>query len=353
MIPHSRPQIAPEDMAAVRRVLESGMLAEGELAHALARRLADLVGAAGALPCGSGTQALVLALRAAGIGPGGAVALPAYVCPEVAQAVVHVGARPVFCDIGPDLLLHPGQAREAAARCDAVIVPYVLGRWADYSFLRGGRAVVIEDFAQFLMPRGGPFPGMNGDLAVFSLNATKILCAGEGGAVAAREPGLLEAVQAQRRVDAAYPFNLFPLSDLNAALALAQLDRLEPMLTARRELAAHHARTLADAAGFTVPPAALQMHFRFVARAREGTDLDALLEDFARRGVCVRRPVSTLANRHVQGAAPDADFPAAREALERMISLPLYPAMTADDRRLVAQAVAACRTSPKPQRTRP
>lgn len=353
MMPHSRPHITPEDMAAARRVLESGMLAEGDLAHTLAQRLSGLVGAAGALPCGSGTQALVLALRAAGVGPGGAVALPAYVCPEVAQAILHVGARPVFCDIGPDLLLRADQAREAAAWCDAVIIPYVLGRWADYSSLRGGRAFIIEDFAQFLMPRGGLFPGMCGDLATFSLNATKIVCAGEGGAVAAREPALLKAVRTQRRVDAAYPFNLYPLSDLNAALALAQLDRLEAMLATRRALAELHARALADIPGFSVPPAELEMHFRFVARAPEGTDLDALIKDFASRGVCVRRPVSTLAHRHAPGGAQDDDFPASRDALERMISLPLYPAMTADDSRVVAQAVAACCASLEPQRTRP
>lgn len=331
MIPHLRPTIEAEDLRAVERVLSGRMLAEGELAVRLAQRLNDLAGSAGAVACGSGTQALVMALHVAGIGRGSRVAMPTYVCPSVFAAIQHLEAEPVFCDSAGDLLLDPDQAMEAARTCEALIVPHVLGRWRDVSAVRGHRAVVIEDFAQYLcLPEQG-FPGLRGDLGVFSLQATKILCAGEGGVVAAATPELAARLGELKRINGSiYGFSLFPLSDLQAALGLAQLDRLGDFVRRRARIAEAYLRLAQDLPGLSIPAAERSMHFRFPLFVEGDQDLDGLIAGFARCGVAVRRPVDTLAHRFAAGCA-GAHFPVAQRAWERSLSLPIYPGLTDEE----------------------
>ncbi|EPR36193.1 DegT/DnrJ/EryC1/StrS aminotransferase [Alkalidesulfovibrio alkalitolerans DSM 16529] len=326
MIPHLRPTIEAEDFQAMQRVMSGRMLAEGALAGELARRLSALAGGAGGVACGSGTQALVLALLAAGVGTGCRVALPTYVCPSLLAAIRHVGARPVFCDIAHDLLLDPDQALAAAQTCEALIVPHILGRWRDFSALRGHKAVVIEDFAQFLCP-GEDFPGLVGDLSIFSLQATKVLCAGEGGVVVAAEPGLVDRLADLKRIDGSiYALNLWPLSDLQAALGLAQLDRLRDFTARRARVAEAYLSLLRDLPGLSWPAAVRCMHFRFPVLVPEGRGVEGLMAAFESRGVAVRRPVDILTHRFEPGVR-DEDFPVAREVWDRTLSLPIYPGL--------------------------
>ena len=328
IIPHSRPSIEHEDILAVEKVLSSGMLAEGTLACTLAQRLNNLAGGAGGVVCGSGTQALVLALRAARICCGKRVALPTYVCPSVLAAIQYVGAEPVFCDIAEDLLLDQGQALHAARTCEALIVPYVLGRWRDFSGIYGQRAVIIEDFAQFIGPRDMGFPGLRGDLGIFSLHATKVLCAGEGGVTVASSPELLSQLHALKRIcDSSYGFNLTPLSDLQAALGLAQLDRLADFTARRARVAAAYQNLIRDLPGLSWPWAARCLHFRFPILIPAGCNLEELMYCFEIQDVAVRRPVDTLSHRLRPGLR-DEDFPVALSVWGRALSLPIHPGLS-------------------------
>lgn len=330
MIPHSRPLLEAADREAVLARLDRGMVAEGEETGRLERELADRSLAEGAVAVGSGSQALVLALEAAGAGPGSGVVVPTYVCADVLASIEATGAEPVLTDVDAGYGLEVERAAGAVTRdTAALLVVHPFGRRPDLRSLRALGPPVIEDRAHRLpMSEGSPEP--LDDLAVFSFHATKMLAGGEGGAVVAGERGDLEAIRARKRFrDTGYRRNLYPLSDLQAALVRSQLRRSETFLERRRELASRFADAVADLR--TVEPvfdAAAEDHhfFRFPLRVDPGVD-DALLREFERAGVAARRPVDRLLH-HVSGSGERSEFPTAEELYRTTLSLPFHPSLT-------------------------
>ena len=342
MIPHSKPSVTDDDAERVARVVRSGQLAQGPEVAAFERELAARLGVQDAAAVASGTVALELALAALGIGAGDEVLIPTYVCDALHHAVRRRGATPVLVDADP--VTQSLSAKDARARrtrrTRAVIVPHAFGLVADLEPFQALEVPVIEDCAQALgarTPAGHP-AGADGALAVCSFYATKMIAAGEGGAVAG-PAALVARVREARDYDeqeTLAPRTNAKLTDMAAALARGQLARLDAFVARRRALAARYRAALAGAP-VRLPADAGPRHVyhRFVL----GLDRDpaGVAAALAARGVAARRPVFRPAHRALGlGGYPEAD-----RLWGESLSIPCYPALTDDEAEHVGRALAA------------
>lgn len=336
-IPHSRPWITDADMAAVAAVLESSMLGQGQRVRQLEQRLAAWLHATDGVAVGSGAAGIVLALHGLGVGAGDEVVLPTYVCRSVLEAVVTVGATPVFCDAGPDWVITAATAASSiSARTRAIVVPHIYGIFADIDSFRPFGVSIIEDCAQALAGAGQR--AMQGDVAVLSFHPTKCLTAGEGGMALASDEVVLARMRDYRdgSGNGCWARLLSPLSDLAAGLALSQLDRYEQGLTRRRDIAERYRDVIESCYPAALNRAALDrsMFFRFPLHLPGG--LAACQQAFAELGVQVRKGVDELLHRGL--GLPDTVFPLAVAHFDTTVSLPIYPALSVDQE---ARCVAA------------
>ena len=330
MIPHSRPSIGPTELEAVLARLESGMIAEGATVAELEAALARRYGFAAAVATGSGCQALLLALKLLNAGPAARVVLPAYVCPEVLGVVETLGAEAVLADSGQDALIDPDDPALRAVSA-AVILPYLFGRVP--SNYRAPGVVpwdrVILDWAQYAPAAPAVVPA-EARIAILSFEATKVLTGGEGGAILLRDPTDATRVRAMKSLPGTdLKLNLYPLSDLQAALALAQLRRLGELLARRGALAAKYDVAFQGLTSARIMPRnPAESPFRYLLELTSGAgQAGRVIAAFAARGVTVRRPVAPPAH-HVRPSG--RRFPVADRLYDTLISLPLYPALTGD-----------------------
>ena len=334
--------------------MRSGRLAQGPEVAAFERELAARLGVQDAAAVASGTAALELALGALGVGAGDEVLIPTYVCDALHHAVRRAGATPVLVDADP--ATHSLSAKDALARrtrrTRAVIVPHAFGLAADLEPFQALEVPVIEDCAQALGAElaGGRPAGSGGTLAVGSFYATKMIAAGEGGAVvgaAALVARVREARDYDERETLA-PRTNAKLTDMAAALARGQLARLDAFVARRRALAARYRALLAGApARLPAEHGPRHVYHRFVL----GLDRDpaAVAEALAAHGVAARRPVFRPAHRALGlGGYPEAD-----RLWAESLSIPCYPALTDDEAEHVARALrtvlAACPLGGHPQ----
>ncbi|WP_342727944.1 DegT/DnrJ/EryC1/StrS aminotransferase family protein [Bradyrhizobium sp. B097] len=329
MIPHSKPWIDAADIAAVVACLESGQIAEGAQSARLEEALAARLNSPRAIVVGSGSQALLLALRGVGAATGSEVILPTYVCPEVLAVVEDLGAVPVLVDIDEDYLVDFDQVAQACtARTGAIILPYLFGTPIELDRLRTLGIPLIADWAQYLPSRQSQ--PCCADVKILSFQATKVLAAGEGGAVLAEEP-LAERIARLKTVDGSeHRKNLYPLSDLQAALARSQLDRLDIILKRRKEIADYYFAELRTLDSIRLPDSLKDKStfYRYPVVLNESTEVDQLIEQFGRHEVAVRRPVDTMLH---QFRPTSRTFPVAEGLFATTISLPIYPAMSDED----------------------
>ena len=349
MIPHSRPSIDREEIRAVTEVLQSGHLAQGAVVEQFERGLAAYLGVAGGVAVNSGTMALEVALRVLGVGPGDEVVLPSYVCAAPWQAVQRVGAQARLVDIEPETCQIDTDLARAAitSKTRAIIVPHLFGLPADLTALAQLGVPLIEDCAQTLgAMEQGRAVGSVGTLTVCSFYANKLLCAGEGGMVLSRDPALLEQARALREYDGAPSLNPqatnLKMTDVQAAIGLAQLNRLPAFIERRVSLARSYREALAGTSARlpVVPAGRSHVYYRFVVRIsqkRSGADeLSECLARLERQGVQCRKPVFRSLHRYLDLEG----FPGSEAAEDEALSIPLYPALTDEE---VAQVCMAMR----------
>lgn len=325
MIPHSRPTLGSEDVRAVCEALASGQLSEGPRVAAFEVAVASRLGRAGGVAASSGTAALALALRALGIGPGDEVVLPAYACSALGHAVRFAGAAPVLADVGDDLALDPDAAASVVGeRTRALVVVHPFGHPVTLApFLECG-VPIVEDCAQALGAALHRRPvGSLGTVAVCSFYATKMVAAGEGGMLFSDDEAVLAHARALRRGNGALAgaFN-HKLSDLSAALGLAQLARLDAFVARRREIAERYDAAFAGT-GLRIPQrkAGSEPCFsRYVVRVDDTPRFIAALRERRVEGK------GAIADPLVAGADAD-DFPEAARAFGECVSLPIYPSL--------------------------
>jgi UDP-4-amino-4-deoxy-L-arabinose-oxoglutarate aminotransferase len=330
LIPHSKPWITGADVSSMVEVLDSGMIAQGEVTEEFERTMGDWVGAEQGVAVGSGAAALVLALLALGIGVDGEVVLPAYVCPTVLEAVLTTGATPVLCDVGPNwVVTADNMAKYITRNTKSLIVPHMYGIFADVESFRQFGIPIIEDCAQAVDYKGKR--KVRGEIAMFSFHPTKCLTTGEGGMAVSANPDLVAVMRSIRdgtkKADSGRLFS--PTSDISASLGLSQLSRYHAALDRRTDLALKYKSALEKVVPDSLQYAALEnsMYFRFPIRIAGG--VDAYQDLFAEKHISVRRGVDKLIHR--LGNSSDSNFPMSVELYNTTISLPIYPALSDEE----------------------
>ncbi len=347
VVPHNRLTFGPEEVDAVATAVASGQWTSGERVAELERRLAAGARVAHAVCVASGTSALRIALLGLGVGPRDRVFVPAYSCVALANAVLACGATPVPVDvesgcwqIDVDLV----NALMPTVRPAACIVVNMFGAAAHVDRMAGWDIPVVEDCAHsFGVTVGGAPRGGLTAASVLSFHATKLIAAGEGGAILTngQKLGAFAASWRDYADQGADGRRLNDqMTDIEASLAICQLDRLDDMLAARRRLATRYSDLLADYASQSkaigLPEAvADRVWYRFVVEMRTigASETVAYLQ---KRGIKAALPVESW--------VPDVEaYPVARRAFERLVSLPLYPTLTVlEQDRVIDALVDAC-----------
>jgi len=343
MIPHNRPQILERDRAAVDAVLSSGWIAQGPAVERLEGQFVAMFEGGAACAVSSGTAALYLGLKALGCGRGSSVAVPSYSCSALLNAVLMSGATPRVVDVQADTFCLGAETVCAQARdTQFVVAVHTFGAAADIASLKSRGYRVIEDCCQSLGGASRESPlGAQGDAAVFSFYATKIVTGGQGGLVWSAARDIIAAVRDYRqfdgREDYAPRFN-FQLTDIQAALAASQMERLDQIRARRAQIAQAYLDALPS--GLTVQAGlneAGRMVHRFVVCTPDRAVRDAMRAALADAEVACIVPVESAELLHrCLRLDPDA-YPVAERLAATTLSLPVHMALSD------AELAAVCR----------
>lgn len=347
------PLTGAEELAAVAEVLESGFLTQGPRAAEFERQIAEYVGVPRAFATSSATTGLHLALHAAGVQAGDEVIIPDFSFPATANAVIQQGATPVFVDIDLDTFnMNPDRIAAAVTERTRAIMPvHAFGLPAAMDPINAEAArigvPVIEDAACAL---GGTYRGRQagslGTAGVFSFHPRKIITTGEGGLITTSDEQLAERVAVLRThgavrgshymsfVDAGYNYRL---SDVHAAIGIAQMAKLDGIMSGRRSLAAVYGEALAGLDGVQapfVPEGTEHAYQSYVVLLDEGIDRNAVID--AMRAAEIETTLGTY-SMHLQpyfrerfGIA-DEQLPNSTRAHASALTLPLYPQLAESD----------------------
>jgi dTDP-4-amino-4,6-dideoxygalactose transaminase len=353
------PAVGDEEVAAAAEAIRSGWLTSGPRAAELERRAGEVLEAEYVLALSSGTAALHLALLAVGVRPGDEVITSSLTWPATANVIVHCGATPLFADVRPgDLNVDPVSVRSLVGpRTKAILPVHLYGQPADLDPLLELGPPVVEDAAHAFESRyRGRKIGSLSAAACFSLYATKNVAAGEGGLVATNDAAVAQAVDDLRVMrrghgslyDIAVPGYKANLSDVLAAIALAQLDKVERHRAIREAHFAAYDEAVAELEGIeAVARDARDVHAYHLYVVRiDGERAGATRDEYQRAlaeeniGTSVHfLPVHQLSAYRGRLAPGQPPLPETERAGRELLSLPLSPAHSADDIRDAIEAL--------------
>lgn len=342
--------------AAVHRVIERGWFVLGPEVEAFEHEFAQASGAARAVGVGTGTDAIMLVLKALGVGPGDEVITSPLSAAYTALAIMMTGARPVFADIDPArLTLDPAAVAAAVTSRTAAIVPvHIYGQAADMSAIEAIAArhhlAIVEDCCQaHLATAAGRPVGTIGVAGAFSFYPTKNLGAlGDGGAVITNDDALADRLKRLRnggqttRYHHVEPGVNTRLDEMQAAILRVRLPKLREWTETRRALAGRYRQALSGAP-ITVPAEldAGHVYHLFPIRSTAREALQRHL-DGAGIGTLIHYPVPIPRQPALEDMEP-TQCPVADVVCAEVVSLPLHPALPPADVDRVAEAVHAFR----------
>ena len=354
-IPLAAPDVTEQDIAAVACALRSSRLSLGPKLEEFEHALAGYVGAAHAVAVSSGTSALHLCIRALGIGEGDEVIVPSFAFIAVANAVRYERAIPVFVDVDPlTLNLDPGLIEAAiTSRTRAILVVHTFGCPAELSEIiriaRRHRLLVIEDACEAIGAEyDGRKVGPQGDAGVFAFYPNKQITTGEGGAIVTGNPAvatLARKLRNQGRSDSEDWFEHtelgynYRISEINCALGIEQLKRIEAVLERRGVVAANYQCRLGNNPALLLPPLALPRRriswFVYVVRLSgqfSQFHRDWIMEEITARGIGCGRYFAPI---HLQPIYKHASFermalPVTESNAARSLALPFFNCIRED-----------------------
>ena len=353
MIPIARPDIGPEEIAAVTEVLSSGMIAQGKRVKELEDAWAEFVGVRHAIAMGNGTLALMAIFTGIGLEPGDEVITVSHTFAATANAILSTGATPVFVDIEPDTYLIDAKKIERAItpRTRAICPVHLFGLVADMDMIRAiadrHGLIVVEDACQ---AHGATFRGrMAGSFGhgAFSLYATKNMTTAEGGLVTTNDDALADWLRLYRNqgMRSRYQFEMlgynFRMTDLAAAMGLAQFAKL-PRNTARRQaIAARYDEAFGELPiGLPISPDG-RSHVFHQYTLDVGAARDAIVTDLRDAGVGadIYYPIPVHRQSYIMERGLHADLPVTDAAAAHTLALPMFPGLTDDEQGQVIAAV--------------
>lgn len=352
----SRPDITDREIEAVRAVLRGPHLSLGPKLAEFERAFCDYIGTKRAVAVNSGTSGLFLCVSALGIGPGDEVITTPFTFVASATSIMMAGARPVFVDIDPvSLNIDPAKIESAVTRKTKAILPVeIFGNPAGLDrvceIARKHNLAIIEDSCEAVgSSLNGRKAGTFGTMSVFGFYPNKQITTGEGGMVLTDDDSLAETCVSLRNQGRAkgggwlgherLGYN-YRLSDINCALGIVQLSRIDEIKAKRRQVAKWYQEMLADEDRLIVPaePKGCDLNwFVFVVRLRDDFTLerrDRILRQMTSEGIEVGNyftPVHLMPFIAKPFGYRAGDFPAAESASRRTIALPFHNNLTKDE----------------------
>ena len=372
MIPISKPQIGDEEKRLVMQVLDSGMLVQGPRVAELEQRWAEACQSKHAIAISNGTAALHTALLAHGIGPGDEVITVAFTFIASVNSIIYCGARPVFADIDPVTFNIDPDTIEAliTPRTKAIMPVHLYGHPADMQRImaiaqKHGLAV-IEDAAQAIGASYDDKPAGSFGTGCFSLYATKNVMSAEGGMITTNDDAIAKRCRLIRAhgMEKRYYHDMlgfnFRMSDLHAAIGLAQLSRLEAITQQRKANAEfmnaniNNPRLVLPSGGnlklkmknekieveqynssFSMPSSKFSHAWhQYTVRVQNGLDRDAAVAKLTTAGIGtgVFYPVPAHRQKHIREMGfGDVTLPVTEQLAKEVFSLPVHPALSPSD----------------------
>lgn len=356
MIPMARPQMGEEEKQGVWEAMASGMLAQGPRVREFEERFAAFIGAGYAVAASSGTTALHLALLGYGVGPGHEVVTVPFTFIASANSILYTGARPVFVDVDErDFTIDVGQIEAAITERTKAIMPISLyGQPADLPAIadiaeRHG-LVLVEDACQ---AHGAAVDGRHSGTwgaGTFSFYPTKNMTTGEGGMLTTDDGELAERVRLLREhgMKVRYHHDIlgynFRMTDIAAAIGLAQLPKLTVANERRRAIAARYDAELHGVITPFVRPGVTHVYHQYTIRVNER---DAFAEKLKLRGVgsAIYYPIPVHRQKPFLALGyGDERVPVTERLTEQVLSIPVHPALSDDEVATVIDAVNATAT---------
>lgn len=353
MIPYGRQAIDDDDIAAVVDVLKGDWLTQGPKIQAFEDALADRVGARYAVAFSNGTAALHAAMAAAGIGPGDRVITSPLTFVASANCARYVGAEVDLVDIDPMTLnLDPSQV----PACDALVAVHYAGLPVDLRRLEGRPRIVIEDAAHALgavTPDGPVGNCAHSDMCMFSFHPVKHITTGEGGVITTNSQELAAGLRRFRSHGAVtrpdrggwyYEVQELGhnsrLTDIQAALGLSQLTKLDHFVARRRDIADRYRMLLVDT-GVSLPPADRDGHLHsYHLFPVQVADRHRVYDELRAAGIGVQVHYVPVHHHPLYaGLARSGRFPNADAAYERLLSLPVFPGLSDQAQQTVVDAL--------------
>src|SRR5262249_1923483 len=359
------PSLGEEEWQALREPIESGWLTQGPKVAAFESAFAARHNVKHAIAVTSATTGLHLALAALGIGPGDEVIVPAFTWVATANVVLYCGATPVFADVDRVTFnIDPNDlVRRVTPRTKAVIPVHLFGLCADMEAIRAVLRPDIRIIEDAACAAGASWQGKSagalGDLGVFSFHPRKSITTGEGGMVTTNDDKLAErakmlrnhgaSVSEEERHRGPRPYLLpefdllgfnYRMTDLQGAVGLVQLKKLDRFITERAQLAAQYRKELTDVTWLRLPHEpnagrhAWQAFVTYVDAGAAPLSRNEIMETLQQRGISTRPGTHAV---HMLGyyrkrfdLKPD-DFPGARDCDRHTMAIPLHNRMNEDD----------------------
>jgi len=352
MIPYGRQSVDDDDIEAVTAALRGDFLTQGPILESFERAVAERVEARHAVAYANGTAALHGACAAAGLGAGDLVATSPLSFIASANCARYLGADVRFVDIDPATLNLA--VEDVPPGLDAIVPVHLTGLPVDLAGMANRPPVVIEDAAHALgawTPDGPVGNGAHSDMTCFSFHPVKPVTTGEGGVVTTNDDELAERLRrfrshgTEKRPDLggwAYEVNAigmnYRLTDIQAALGLSQLKKLDRFIARRQQLALQYDELLAGLP-IRLPPSAPEgFGHGYHLYAIQVDDRRAVYDALHAEGIAVQVHYVPI-HHHPVYADVDADCPATDAAYDRLLSLPMFPSLTDDQQLTVVRTL--------------